>query len=77
MHFTTVVYYFRSEFSIVVPKIAREIKYLKGSSQRSDYHFEINLGIRPPQDVDVLSILDFQVPISFRSETPALYLDEN
>ena len=28
---------------------------------------------RPPQDVDVLAVLDFQIPC-FRPETPALYI---
>ena len=28
--------------------------------------------IRPPQDVDVLAVVDFQIPC-YRPETPALY----
>ena len=30
--------------------------------------------IRPPENVDVLAVLNFQIPC-FRSETPALYLE--
>ena len=40
--------------------------------RRKAYHMLHVLLIRPPQDVDVLAVLDFQI-LCFRPETPILY----